>query len=59
MSNTDRNRVGSVVGEDQYSEYEEKYGSDTFEKFSNKKRGSPKPSKGKKPRDSFSREENF
>ena len=60
MSNPDRDRGGIAdVEEDEYSEYEEKYGGDTFEKFSSRRKGSPKPSKGKKPRDNFSREENF
>ena len=54
MSNTNSDRCGMV--EEDYSEYEEKYGVDTFEKFS-KKKGSSKPSKGKKPRDNFSREQ--
>ena len=61
MSNPDNSRSGSidVIEENEYSEYEEKYGGDTFEKFSNRRKGAPKPSKGKKPRDNFSREESF
>ena len=58
MSNDFTNRRWNNVIEedDEYQEYEERFGGDTFEKFG-KKKESFKPAKGKKPRDNFSREQ--